>query len=216
MGKLIVFEGLDGSGKETQTKILAERLIKKNLKVKRVEYPNYKEEYSSLVKLYLNGKIYKDLFKVNSYAAAGFYASDHYLTFEKNWKEKYLKDYIIIADRYVSSNAIYQMAKLKVLKWNSFLNWLYDYEFLRLKLPKEDFLIYLDVDLNISKNLIKKRKGEKDIHEKNFSYLEKCQKAALFLAKKFNWHVLKCCENGKMLAVEEIAKKIELLVNKTL
>lgn len=214
MGKLIVFEGLDGSGKETQTKILTEKLIKKNFNVKRVEYPNYKEEYSSLVRLYLSGKISKNLFEVNSYATAGFYAADHYLTFEKNWKENYLKNYVIVADRYVSSNAIYQMAKLKNSEWESFLNWLYDYEFFKLKLPRENFLIYLDVDLNVSKSLIRKRNEKKDIHEENFLYLEKCKKAALFLAKKFNWCVLKCCEDGKMLSIEEIAKKIELLVEK--
>ncbi len=212
MGKLIVLDGLDGSGKETQTKILLEKLIQKNLKVMRIEYPNYKESSSSLVKLYLDGKINEDPFKVNSFAASSFYACDHYITYEKNWKKKYCEDYIIIADRYVSSNAIYQMAKLEEDDWEVFLKWLYDFEFMKLKLPKEDLLIYLDVDISLSKKLIESRNNLKDIHEKNLKYLEKCRQAARFLAERLDWKILKCCHENVMLGIEEIASKIERLV----
>lgn len=212
MGKLIVFDGLDGSGKETQSKILKESLDNKNFRVKRVEYPNYGSLSSSLVRLYLDGFIDKNPFDVNAYATSSFYASDHYISFVKEWKEEYENDYIIIADRYVSSNIIHQMAKLKEKEWESFLNWLYDYEFKKLKLPKEDILIYLDVDVKISSKLIEKRNLKKDIHEKNLFYLEKCRDAAFFAAEKLNWKIIRCYENGEMLEKKEIAKKVSDLV----
>lgn len=214
MGKLIVFDGLDGSGKETQSKILQENLNKKDLRVKRVEYPNYSSLSSSLVKLYLGGFIDKNPFGVNAYATSGFYASDHYISFIKEWKKEYENGYIVIADRYVSSNIIHQMAKLKEEEWESFLNWLYDYEFKKLSLPKEDILIYLDVDVKISSKLIEERNLKKDIHEKNLFYLEKCRDAAFFAAKKLNWEIVRCYENGEMLKKEEIAKKVSDLVLK--
>lgn len=214
MGKLIVFDGLDGSGKETQSKILEESLIEKNFDVKRVEYPNYRSSSSSLVRLYLDGFIGKNPFDVNAYATSSFYASDHYISFVKEWKKEYEDDYIIIADRYVSSNIIHQMAKLEKKEWESFLNWLYDYEFKKLKLPIEDILIYLDVDVEISSKLIEKRNFKKDIHETNLFYLEKCRDAAFFAAKNLNWKIVRCCENKKILKKEEIARMVNNLVLK--
>ena len=212
MGKLIVLDGLDGSGKETQSKILLEKLIKKKIKAIRIEYPNYTEDSSSLVKLYLEGKINTDPFKVNPFAASSFYACDHYITYEKNWKDKYFENYIIIADRYISSNAIYQMAKLEKYDWGFFLNWLYDFEFKRLELPKEDILIYLDVDVNISTKLINSRNVSRDIHEKNLKYLKRCKEAAMFLAERLGWNVVKCYDKNEILNVEEIARKVEGLM----
>ena len=211
MGKLLVLEGLDGSGKETQSKILEQSLIKKGINVKRIEYPNYDDESSYLVKLYLSGKIYEDPMLVNAYASASFYACDHYISYEKNWKNFYLNDNFIISDRYVSSNIIYNLGKMKEDNWDNFLNWIYDYEFLKLGMPKENILIYLDVDPNISKNLIEKRGMKKDIHEKNLSYLINCRKAALFAANKLGWHVVKCCGDEKILTIEKIAADIEKL-----
>ena len=214
MGKLIVLEGLDGSGKETQSKILEKSLIKKNFNVKRISYPNYAEESSSLVKLYLNGEIDKNPFNVNAFATTSFYACDHYITYKKSWEKEYLKDYIIVCDRYVSSNAVHQMSKLEKTKWNIFLDWLYDFEIEKLKLPKEDVLIYLDVDTKISEKLIRKRNLKRDIHEKNLKYLEKCKEAALYAAEKLNWEVIKCYEEDEILSIEEIAKKIYSLILK--
>ncbi len=212
MGRLIVFEGLDGSGKETQSKIIEKTLVERKYFVKRISYPNYEQKSSFLVKEYLNGKIFKDLFKINSFAATSFYACDHYITYEKNWKKFYLENNVIIADRYVSSNAIHQMAKLNENEWEEFLRWLNEYEFEKLGLPKEDLLIYLDVDPEISRLLIEKRNLAKDIHEKNLEYMKMCRVAALFSAKKLGWKILNCCKNGKMLGIEDIAKKVESLV----
>lgn len=212
MGRLIVLDGLDASGKNTQSKILEEFLKEQNVNVKRVEYPNYASNSSALVKQYLNGEIYEDLFKVNPFAASSFYACDHYITFEKNWKNEYFKDYVIIADRYVSSNIVHQMVKLKESEWESFIGWIYDYEIKKLGLPKEDVLIYLDVEPEVSKKLMQKRNNVKDIHEKNFNYLKSCRRAALFAAEKLNWKVLKCSDEVEIFEISTIANKIKKLV----
>ena len=112
MGRLFVIDGLDGSGKATQAEILAQKLKSRGKLVKHIEYPNYESHSSDLVKLYLSGKISKDPFNVNAYATTSFYACDHYVQYEINWKHDYLANKTIISDRYVSSNAIHQMVKL--------------------------------------------------------------------------------------------------------
>lgn len=214
MGKLIVFEGLDGSGKETQSKILEKILIKKKIKVKRITYPNYTEKSSTLVKLYLDGEIDENPFNVNAFATTSFYACDHYITYKKNWEEEYLKNNLILCDRYISSNAIYQMSKLEKKEWKNFLNWLYDFEIQKLKLPKEDMVIYLDVDIKISEQLINKRNNKKDIHEKNLKYLNRCKEAAYYAAENLKWNIVKCYEKERMFSVDEIAGKIYSLIVK--
>lgn len=216
MGRLIVIDGLDGSGKATQTKILVDTLKARGELVKHIEYPNYGSKSSDLVKLYLNGDISKDPFDVNAYATTSFYACDHYIQYEIDWKHDYLSNKTIISDRYVSSNAIHQMVKLPKNKWDCFLSWLYDYEFNKLGLPKEDELIYLDVDPLISQNLINSRYSnidKKDIHERNINYLLKCREAALYAAKFLNWNIIRCDDGSKIMSIEQISKKILNLVD---
>ena len=157
MGKLLVLDGLDCSGKETQAKILKEKLISMGFSVSKVSFPNYSENSSSLVTLYLNGEIYKNPFLVNPWAASSFYACDRYISYEKNWKESYLKSDILLADRYISSNIIHQMPKIEKDRWEYFINWVYDYEIKKLNLPKEDMLIYLDIDPLFSSSLFAKK-----------------------------------------------------------
>lgn len=216
MGRLFVIDGLDGSGKATQAEILVQKLKFRGKLVKHIEYPNYESHSSDLVKLYLSGKISKNPFNVNAYATTSFYACDHYIQYETNWKRDYLANTTIISDRYVSSNAIHQMVKLPKDKWDFFLNWLYDYEFNKLGLPKENKLIYLDVDPIISQNLIKSRYDDidrRDIHEKNIDYLLQCREAALYAAKLLRWNVIRCDNGSEIMSIEKISKQILKLVD---
>lgn len=213
MGRLLVLDGLDCSGKETQTKILEEKLVKMGLNASKVSFPNYRDESSSLVTLYLDGKIHKNPFLVNPWAASSFYACDRYISYEKSWKESYVKSDVLVADRYISSNIIHQMPKIEKNKWEYFISWVYDYEVTKLGLPKEDMLIYLDINTSFSSNLLAKKKMPLDIHEKNLSYLKACREAALFAAKKLGWFVLKCYNENGVFSIANIAKKIEELVS---
>ena len=174
-GKLIVIEGLDGSGKATQTSLLYKYLKEKNSKTITVSFPDYNQPSSTLVKMYLNSEFGKDPDIVNAYAAASFYSIDRYASFLKFWKEKYENGFTIIADRYTTSNAIYQMSKLHSEHWDEYLNWLYDYEYNKLLLPKPDLVIYLDMPIEVSQELMSIRyegnEEKKDIHESNISFL---------------------------------------------
>lgn len=213
MGKLIVIDGLDGSGKATQAELLFNKLKSIDEKTIKLSFPNYSDESSALIKMYLAGNFGSNPEEVNPYAASSFYAVDRYASYKKYWEKKYLSGYNIICDRYVTSNIIHQMAKLKNTEWEYFVNWVEDYEYNKLKLPKPDKVIYLDVDLAISQNLIKKRcdlkKIKKDIHEKDIFYLERCKQAADYISELEKWNVINCCNNnGNMYDVEFINEQI--------
>ena len=134
-GKLIVIDGLDGSGKSTQSELVAQKLRELGEKVELISFPDYKEPSSALVKMYLGGEFSDSPSGVNAYAASTFYAVDRYASFKKFWEKKYLDGYTILATRYVSSNAIHQMVKLPKEKWDSYLDWLDDFEYEKLNLP---------------------------------------------------------------------------------
>ncbi|MDO4199978.1 MAG: deoxynucleoside kinase [Clostridia bacterium] len=212
VGKLVVIEGLDGSGKNTQTKLLLKYLDNIGVKNKYLTFPNYDCPSSSLIKMYLNSEFGSDPDAVNAYAASSFYAVDRFASFKKFWEKEYKQDYIILCDRYTTSNAIYQMCKLPESEWNKYLNWLSDYEYEKLQLPKPDKVIYLSVPIEISQSLLTKRymgnEMQKDIHESNLSFLKDCKKAAEYVAKTQNWNKIECAENGVMRSVENIQKDI--------
>lgn len=211
-GKLIVIEGLDGCGKNTQTKLLVDYFNNLNLKVKYLSFPNYSDDSSSLIKMYLNSELGCSPEDVNAYAAASFYAVDRYASFKKHWGKDYFAGFNIICDRYTTSNAFYQMCKLDRKYWDNYLTWLYDYEYNKLSLPRPDKVIYLKGNIEISQNLIKKRysgdENKKDLHESNISFLSKCSCAADYVAKKDNWEIIECCENNKMKSKTDIHKAI--------
>lgn len=211
-GNLIVIEGLDGSGKATQTKKLYDYLSENNKPVLQVTFPDYKSPSSSLVKMYLDGEMGDDPNDVNAYAASSFYAVDRVASYLQNWKKDYENGTTILCDRYATSNIIYQMSKFPMEKWNSFIDWQYDFEYNKLGLPAPDKVIYLDVKPEVSQELMLKRyngdESKKDIHEKNLEFLVTCRKSALYAAKKLNWSVISCTKNGDMRLVEEIFKEI--------
>ena len=124
---LIVVEGLDGSGKATQTaRLLA--MLEKQGPVRRVSFPDYESPSSSLVKMYLGGEFGTRPEDVSAYAASSFYAVDRYASFRKNWQQDYEAGQLILADRYVTSNIVYQLTKLPRGEWAEYVRWEEDFE----------------------------------------------------------------------------------------
>lgn len=205
--KLIVLEGLDGSGKATQAARLAEHLAASGERSLLVSFPNYESDSSALVRMYLSGAL-GEAGQVNAYAASSFYAADRYISFETGWKKEYLAGYTIVADRYATSNAAHQMSKLPREEWDDYLRWLEDYEYDRMKLPRPDLVLYLDMHPDISHTLIVRRgdgNGEnRDIHEEDLGYLRACREAALYAGRKLGWRILRCYEGGEPLPVDKV------------
>lgn len=212
MGKLIVIEGLDGSGKSTQLDLLNKRLIRDGIDCKPVSFPDYENPSSTLVKMYLGGAFGKKPGDVNAYAASVFYTVDRYASFKANWGEYYNNGGTVIAGRYTTSNAIHQASKLPENEWEDFLSWLYDFEYGKIAIPKPDKVIFLDMPIEVSQKLLSKRyKGDeakKDIHESDTEYLEKCRKAALFTANYSGWETIPCSENGEARSIRAISDDV--------
>lgn len=218
--KIIVIEGLDGSGKATQTKILAEKLTKRGFRVKKLEFPDYSNPSSSLVKMYLGGAFGSKPEDVNAYAASAFYAVDRVASYLQFWKRDYEEGTVILSDRYATSNIIYQMAKVGDDERADFIRWLTDFEYDRLGLPRADAVIYLDVDPDVSQKLMEQRyKGDnskKDLHESNLRFLLSCRRSAVYAAGHCGWKVIDCCRDGAIRPVEDIAEELERAVEQIL
>ncbi|MDR0914559.1 MAG: thymidylate kinase [Oscillospiraceae bacterium] len=214
---LIVIEGLDGSGKGTQTQLLAKTLAQKGADVKQISFPDYSSPASGAVKQYLAGEFGTQPGDVNAYAASAFYAVDRAASFLKNWKPDYECGKVILCDRYATSNIIYQMTKLPRQQWGEFVKWTEDFEYVKLALPRPDVVIYLDVPTQVSQELLRQRyngdNDKKDIHERNLSFLEECRQAALFAAQKCGWQVIDCCADGNLATVEQVHKRIEEILS---
>lgn len=215
--KIIVIEGLDGSGKATQTALLAKKLEDRGSKVRRLEYPDYDSPSSSLVKMYLGGEFGDKPSDVNAYAASAFYAVDRVAGFLGDWKEDYKSGTLFLCDRYCTSNIIYQMAKVKDDERDAFIEWQADFEYEKLGLPRPDRVIYLDVSPDVSQKLMEKRYGgdqsKKDLHESNLGFLLSCRESALYAAEKCGWTIIDCCENGDIKPIDKISEEIEKAVN---
>ena len=210
-GQLIVIEGLDGSGKATQTQKLMERLETLGRDAVKVSFPNYEDDSSALVKMYLRGEL-GQAEEVNAYAASLFYTVDRYATFRKAYEQQWKQGHTIVADRYTTSNMFHQCTKEPRENWDSYLSWLEDLEYEKVGLPRPTQVIYLDVEPEVSRALLSKRyegdESKKDIHEANFAYLLRCREAALYAAEKFGWKVIRCNEGSVMRSVEDISNEI--------
>ncbi len=220
MPKLIIIEGLDGSGKSTQTALLEQYLAHSNVNFKKIKLPDYDSPSSTLVNMYLGGEFGTSADDVNAYAAGAFYAVDRYASFKLKWQDDYENGTLILADRYATSNSIYQMEKLDKSEWNSYLDWSEDFEYNKIGIPRPDLVIYLDVPVEISQRLMSQRysgdENKKDVHESNVQFLKNCRESALFTAKKQNWAVVDCTKDGQMLPIDTIHNIICDLVNKEL
>ncbi len=219
MGKLIVIEGLDGSGKSTQIERLVKLIRQKSdIKIKQIKLPDYDSECCAPVKKYLNGDFGREPQDVNAYAASCFYAVDRFANFKMKWKSDYDSGTLILADRYTTSNAYHQATKLPKDEWAGYFKWLEDFEYNKIGIPKPDAVIYLDMPVEISQKMMSERyKGDeskKDIHEANIAYLLKCREAAKEAARYMGWIVIGCAEGDTPRSIESIGMEIDKYIDK--
>lgn len=216
MGKLIIIESrTDGAGKETQTKELYNRLVSEGYKVRKITFPNYGTASCKPIESYLNGDLGNSPSAINPYAISSLYANDRFFSYVQDWGKFYEEGGIIISDRYTTSNMVHQAAKIQNQhEKDTYLEWLYDLEFNKYQLPTPDCVIFLDVPLEFSKQLMENRnnkitgESKKDIHESDLQYLENCSNNSDYVANKFNWSRIKCIENNTLRSIEDIHNDI--------
>ena len=207
---IVNIEGTDGCGKKTQTDLLFNYLKEKGYKVKKISFPNYDSESSSLVKMYLRGDFGENN-NLNGYQASMFYAVDRLATMININVEDY--DFVLF-DRYVPSNMIHQSTRIKDQEeLDRFLDWVVDLEFEKLNLPKPDKTLFLDVPINISMQLARERASLKngqtqDILEQDSEHLINAYEKAKYVANKYNWITIDCSNGENIKSIDEIHKDI--------
>ena len=202
MGKLIVFEGTDGSGKATQSKLLLERLRREGVDCLPLTFPRYGEPSAAAVELYLRGELGSKPGDVNAYAASMFFAVDRYCSYKQDWGGYYENGGVLIADRYTTSNAVHQASKLPKGERKAFLDWLFGFEYGKLELPEPTAVFYLDVPTEAATNT------NADIHEKDEAYLRACREAGEQLVSDYGWQYVDCSRDGEMRTIEDIHEEI--------
>ena len=200
-GKLIVLEGIDGSGKSTQYRMLKERFEREGIPFVSTVFPRYSEDSSALIRLYLGGAFGDKPSDVNACAAAAFFAVDRYASYKQDWGRIYEEGGLILSDRYSTSNAVHQGCKVPENELPAFFDWLYDFEHVRLELPKPDLVIYLDVDIETSVARMRRREAKyhthADIHEQDIDYLLACLRTGRLAAEHYGWHRIDWLRDGR-------------------
>ena len=212
-GKLIVFEGTDGSGKSTQFQALCARVEQTGTPFRRLVFPQYQEPSSALIRMYLGGEFGSRPGDVNPYAASAFYAVDRYASLKKVWGEYYSQGGLILTDRYTTSNAVHQGAKCAPQERPAFLGWLDDFEHHKMGLPRPDLVLYLDMPTDRAVSLLRQRESDThtqaDIHELDTGYLSACRSCALQAAQLLGWKVVRCVdEAGRLRSIQSIHEEI--------
>ena len=216
MGKLLIFEGLDGSGKGTQTALLCDTLRRRGVDLRQITFPDYESDSSALVRMYLSGRFGDRPDDVNAYASSTFFAVDRFASYKTVWGEFYRSGVLVVSDRYTTSNAVHQCSKLPPMHWDGFLNWLFDFEYKKLGIPEPDAVVYLAVDVEVSQRLLAARyqgdTARMDIQEKDTEYLARSRAAAEYCARTLGWRRVDCTrvEDGRktMRPVEEIHAQV--------
>lgn len=212
MGKLIVIEGTDGSGKSTQFRLMSEHLARDGVNFKHIVFPRYDQDSSALIRMYLGGQFGSRPSDVNAYAASSFYAVDRFASYKMDWGKWYEDGGVVLSDRYTTSNAVHQASKVPEAERAEYMDWLYDFEYEKLGLPRPDLTIYLDVPTDFTEKMLRHREQatntKADIHEQDMSYLATCRQTGRAAAKHYGWTTIRCVENGAMRSMEDIHQEI--------
>ncbi|PIS07717.1 dTMP kinase [Candidatus Berkelbacteria bacterium CG10_big_fil_rev_8_21_14_0_10_43_13] len=222
IGHFIVIDGSDGAGKKTQSDLLITRLKKDGHKIAAYDFPVYDSFFGKMIGRYLNGE-FGQADEVDPYLVSVLYAGDRWQA-SQEIKNDLDAGKVVIANRYIQSNMAYQTAKFKTkAEKDKYLKWLSELEFQIYQIPKPDLVIYLYVPFRISQALVDKKAKRsytnlvRDIHEKDADFLSRVEKSYLMLAEKYpEWRKIDCVENGQIMLIDEIAKKVYSLVKKEL
>lgn len=211
-GRLIVFEGTDGSGKATQTRLVCQELDARGISYRKLEFPRYQEDSSALIRLYLSGAFGSKPDDVNAFAAATFFAVDRYASYKQDWGSFYEQGGLVIADRYTTSNAVHQTGKLPPEERKAFLDWLFDFEYRMLGLPAPTRVLYLDLPTELSGKMMRRREQETgttaDIHEQDAEYLRHCRENAAFVVDYCGWTKVDCTAGDHVRSIEDIHSEV--------
>lgn len=215
-GKLIVLEGIDGSGKSAQYRRLCAKMERDGLDYHHIVFPRYDKDSSAMLRHYLNGDFGAKPEDVNAYAASTFFAVDRFASYREDWGPIYERGGLILSDRYTTSNAVHQGSKLPEDELHDFFAWLYDLEYVKMGLPRPDLVIYLDVDVETSLTRMRRRQERTcthaDIHEQDARYLERCLQTARKAAAYYGWKSIAFQKNGDERALEEKNEEIYQLI----
>lgn len=213
-GKLIIIEAGDGCGKATQTAKLCRRMEQEGRQVRKVEFPDYQSPSSALIKMYLQGQFGRDAAAVNPYAASTFYAVDRFASYKADWESFLKAGGIVVCDRYTTSNMVHQAVKLAdAAARESFLDWLWDFEFAKMGLPVPDAVILLDMPPAYSQKLLAERASkagfaEKDIHEQDQAYLTRCYDCYRQIAERYGWQIVSCVKDETLRSIDDIHEEV--------
>ena len=207
-GKLIVFEGTDGAGKTTQTRLMAQRLTREGAAFRVIDFPRYGNPFAEPARLYLNGALGSRPGDVSACGASVLFAVDRYASYREEWGADYEAGKLILANRYTTSNAVHQASKLPEGERESFLTWLFDLEYRRLELPEPDLVFYLDLPIELTEQMMRRREAETgahaDIHEQDEAYLRRCRESAGKIADRLGWRRIDCSREGAVRTQEDI------------
>jgi len=195
---------------------MCERLLSEKRQFKRLVFPRYNEPSSALIKMYLGGDFGSKPDSVNAYAASSFYAVDRYASYVQDWRDYYCDGGLILTDRYTTSNALHQGAKVPADQREHFFKWLYDYEFNLIGLPEPDLVVYMYLEVEVAAMRLRRRETETatnaDIHENDMAYLSNSVESGKKAAELYGWHRIECVGDGierdKMDIHNEIYKKV--------
>ncbi|MCF0136779.1 MAG: deoxynucleoside kinase [Oscillospiraceae bacterium] len=219
-GKLIVIEGIDGSGKSAHYRRVCRHLEDDGIAYNHIVFPRYDKESSALIRMYLGGEFGSNPNDVNAYAASTFFAVDRFASYRSDWGDTYNGGGFILSDRYTTSNAVHQGAKLPDAELEAFFRWLYDLEYVKLGLPKPDLVLYLDVDIETSLARMRRRQEKTnttaDIHEKDVAYLENCLRVADKAADYYGWLRIPFIKDGQERSIEEKHAEIYGIITEAL
>ncbi len=211
-GKLIVFEGTDGSGKATQSRLLFERLRREGIDCRKLDFPRYGNPSAAPLEMYLHGAFGTHPGDVNAYAASTFFAVDRYASYKQDWGSYYEAGGLLIADRYTTSNAVHQASKLPEGERQAYLKWLFDFEYRLLGLPEPSLVFYLDVPTELTERMLRAREQATstaaDIHERDETYLRRCREAAARTIEECGWKRIDCSLGGEMRTIGDIHEEI--------